>query len=354
MFIEVEKMLPDEILKTISILQSELIKKEGSKGIIDLEIHKEKGEICCPKCNSKNIKKNGKYRDRQLYKCKDCNKKFNELTNTPFHHTRLVYKQIADAYECLVNKLSIRKTANKVGISIKTAFVLRFKIISCLKNIINNSDLKGTSQLDEYYLPINLKGTKPENMPRLSKKRQKNGTGKSGISKHTVCVVSGVDEYDNMIFKIGGTSNASSKMIKDTIAQYIPKGSKVITDCKSSYESVAKEKNWSLKQIKSKAYVDAEGNNLATINSLHSELDYFLSGFRGVSTKHLSEYLDWFVYIKHLNYTKEYNAQVNTYKKDTIVLNTIINYSNVFNNYSNIDFKQVYADYNYQPPKCKT
>ena len=48
-------------------------------------------------------------------------------------------KQIVDAYDCLVNKLSIRKTANKIGVSIKTAFVLRFKIISCLKNIVNNT-----------------------------------------------------------------------------------------------------------------------------------------------------------------------------------------------------------------------
>ena len=38
----------------------------------------------------------------------------------------------------------------------------------------------------------------------------------------------------------------------------------------------------------------------------------------------------------------------------TLVLNTPIKYSNVFNNYSNIDFNEVYADYNYQPTKCTT
>ena len=42
MFVDVEKMLPDEILKMISLLTDELSKKEKSKGIIDLEIHKEK------------------------------------------------------------------------------------------------------------------------------------------------------------------------------------------------------------------------------------------------------------------------------------------------------------------------
>ena len=106
--------------------------------------------------------------------------------------------------------------------------------------------------------------------------------------------------------------------------------------------------------MKSKCYTDSEDNNLTTINSLHSELDYFLSGFRRVSTKHLQQYLDWFVYIKHLNYTKEYVEQDTTYKKDTIIINTLIKYDNVFNNYSNINFNEIYADYNYQPPKCKT
>lgn len=77
------------------------------------------------------------------------------MTNTPFHHTRLVYKQIIDAYECIVNRLSVRKTANKIGVSVKTTFILRFKIISCLKSITNNKRFEGASQLDEYYLPIN-------------------------------------------------------------------------------------------------------------------------------------------------------------------------------------------------------
>ena len=347
-------MLPDEIEKIITLLNNELLRMNGSKGIIDLEIHKEREKICCPKCGSKNIKKNGKYKARQLYKCKECNRKFNELTNTPFHHTRLVYEQIKVAYECLVNKLSIRKMASKIGVSTKTAFVLRFKIISCLKKIANNKNLEGTSQLDEYYLPINLKGTKTSKMPRISKKRQKNGTGKSGISKHMVCVTSGVDENDNILFKVAGTSNVSSDMIRNTIAKYVANNSKVITDCKSSYESVAKENHWNLKQIKSKTYIDNEGNNLATINSLHSELDYFLSGFRGVSTKHLPQYLDWFVYIKELNYSTEYIEQADTYKRNTIILETPISYKNVFNNYSCIDFEEVYTDYNYQPPKCTT
>ena len=59
-----------------------------------------------------------------------------------------------------------------------------------------------------------------------------------------------------------------------------------------------KKINGILKQVKSGTYVDDDRNNLANINSIHSELTSFLSAFHGVSTKHLQEYLDWFLFFK--------------------------------------------------------
>lgn len=349
-----ELLLPKELEKIINQAQKILNVKEQSKGIIDLVIHNERENICCPKCGSTIIKKNGKYKNRQLYKCKICKKKFNELTNTPFHHTRLNYKQIETAYDCLVNKLPIRKVAKKIGVSTRTAFTLRFKLITCLKDTKDKDNLTGNIELDEYYLSVNLKGTKKENMPRISKPRKKHGTGTSGISKHTICVTSGIDEEDHIILKVAGTGSVTSNMIKNTIVPKIKNSTKVTTDCKSSYESVARENNWNLKQVKSKGYVDAEGNNLANINSLHSELTLFLSQFHGVSIKHLQEYLDWFSFSKFQNYSIDYLDQPNDFEKNTITKQTEIKYSNVYNNYSIFDFFDLYKDYNYQPPKFTT
>lgn len=351
---KLELLLPKELENIINKAQEILNKKENSKGIIDLVIHNERQNICCPKCKSINIKRNGKYKGRQLYKCKDCKKKFNELTNTPFHHTRLNYKQIETAYDCLVNKLSIRKSAKKIKVSTRTAFVLRFKLITCLKETKDKEKLTGNIELDEYYLSVNLKGTKKDKMPRISKPRKTNGTGKSGINKHTVCVTSGIDENDHAILKVAGTGNVTSSMIKNTIANKVENSTKVITDCKSSYESIAKENGWNLKQVKSKCYKDDEGNNLANINSLHSELTLFLSQFHGVSTKHLQEYLDWFSFSKYQNYSIDYTKQVEDFEKNTITKLSEIKYSNVYNNYSIINFTKLYEDYNYQPPKFTT
>ena len=351
---KLESLLPKELEKVINKLQDILIQKEHSKGIIDLVIHKERQDFYCPKCGSINIKKNGKYKNRQLYKCKDCNKKFNELTNTPFHHTRLNYKQIETAYECLVDKLTIRKSAKKIGVSTRTAFTLRFKLITCLKETKEKDKLTGNIELDEYYLSVNLKGTKKENMPRISKPRKKHGTGKSGISRHTICVTSGIDEKDHILLKVAGAGSVTSDMIKNTIVNKIQNSTKIVVDCKSSYESVALENNWNLKQVKSKCYTDHEGNNLANINSLHSELTLFLSQFHGVSTKHLQEYLDWFSFSKYQNYSVDYIEQPNSFEKNTVTKKTEIKYSNVYNNYSIFDFFELYNDYNYQPPKFTT
>ncbi len=50
------------------------------------------GNVFCCHCESKNIEKNGHHRSqsyRQLYHCKDCNKYFDDLTNTVFEGSQI-------------------------------------------------------------------------------------------------------------------------------------------------------------------------------------------------------------------------------------------------------------------------
>ncbi len=70
------------------------------------------------------------------------------------------------------DKFSIRKTAKLVSISVTTAFTLRHKILDVLRKIRENIKLHGRVEVDEYYISINLKGTKQENMQRFSKPRE--------------------------------------------------------------------------------------------------------------------------------------------------------------------------------------
>ena len=56
------------------------------------------------------------------------------------------------------------------NISILTSFRIRHKILMALTTFIDNIELSGEMQSNEKYFSINLKGTKPNKMPRFSKK----------------------------------------------------------------------------------------------------------------------------------------------------------------------------------------
>lgn len=150
-----------------------------------------------------------------------------------------------------------------------------------------------------------------------------------------------------MFFEIAGTGPITSDMVKICLTSKIQNVSKIITDCKSSYESDSKKHKWNLIQIKSGSFVDNNGHNLANINSLHSGLSNFLAKFKGVSTKHLQGYLDWYTFDKYLNYTVDEITQNRTILQKVISLSTEIDVNNMYKNHSGIDFYKVYSDYNF-------
>lgn len=348
--IDIYSLLPEEINDVIKKLSDALKIIKVRKCTNSKFVNKEKNEIICPCCNSKNVIKNGHDKNKvQIYYCKDCFKKFNSCTNTPIAHTKLTYEQLMIFFECMNDKLSIKKTAAKVGCNKNTVFLLRHKVLDCVSKIRKGTKLKGESEADEFYESINLKGTKTKNMPRTSKCRSSRGGSKRGVSNHQVCVATAIDEYDNCFLEVVGTGPITSEQVTNTFKDRIEEGSCLITDCKSSYEKFAKDNNIKLEQIKSGTYINQNGYSLGNINSLHSELRTFLSCFKGVSTKHLQHYLDWFWFQKLINYTTEILNQPLTMMKKVVISNCTINSNNVYDNSSGIDFKKVYLDYIHHP-----
>lgn len=184
-------------------------------------------------------------------------------------------------------------------------------------------------------------------MPRFSKSRSSKGGLKRGISNRQVCIASAIDEYDNL--KIIGTNPITSKEIKQVFQNKIEDtdNSLLITNCKSSYESFVKDNRIKLERVKSETHVNLNGYNLANINCIHSDLSTFLSHFRGVSTKHLQHYLDWFNFQKLINYITHVLKQPLVMMKKTLKHCCHINSNNTYQNLSGIDFFSVYSDYNF-------
>lgn len=346
--VNIYDLVPTQIENMISKLKQALDTVKNRKQTISKTASFEKNENICPHCHGCNFVKNGHTKDNvQTYKCKDCGKRFNDLTLTIFAGSRLTYEQIEIFLQCFRDKIPLRKTAKRMGVNKNSVHLLRLKMMDIFKNTKKEIKLSGEVEADEIYRSINLKGTKPKNMPRHSKHRTSKGSSTRGISGHKVCIESAVDENDTMFLEIVGTGPITSNMVKASLGQKLGNVSKLTTDCKTSYESLAKEKHLNLKQVKSGRYSDDEGNSLANINSIHSGLTTFLSIFRGVSTKHLQGYLDWYTFDKYLNYSFNEVQQNNALLKVSFTNSTDLNINNAYDNHSNIDLNEVYSDYHY-------
>ena len=345
-----EGMLPDEIIKTLTFLKELLSGTCKNMSTISKITKREKNENCCPYCSSESIVKNGHTKNNiQRYKCKSCQKRFNESTKTSFSKTKLTYEIWISFLQCMIDKLSIRKTASKLELNKNTVFAMRHKVLNALSNFRESIKLSGEIEADEKYESINLKGTKPCNMPRASKPRKSKGGSKRGISSHQVCIASAIDEHDNTFFEIVGNGPITSDMVKIAFNDRIKKDSIMITDCKSSYEQFAKDNNIELEQVKSGTYKNFNGYTLAEINGIHSNLDLFLRSFTGVSTKHLQGYLDWFSYQKYLNYAVEVLQQSNVMMNYIVSQNSYIKIEDIYKKDFPVNIYEIYAEYNFRP-----
>lgn len=299
----------------------------------------------CIQCNCR-LNKNGHTNNGvQKYICPICKKTFSETTGTVTYYSKLSFEIWKNIIDNLIDGLSIRRISKKNKISISTSFSIRHKILHALKTFLNTIICSGEVQGDEKFFKINLKGTKPNKMPRYSKKRSSSGS--AGISNHLICVLTLKDEMDNLVLKIGGLSRVSNQMLENNLTNKISPSSKLTTDSASAYIKFCKENNLIHIAIPSGKYIDKYGNNLADINGVHSQLEIWFSKFHGVSTRHLQEYLDWFAYIFMMLKKFEQDKLEIEMCKSIILDNNYIKSSLISKKEMPIDLSEAYKDYHY-------
>lgn len=208
--------------------------------------------------------------------------------------------------------------------------------------------LEGDTQIDSLHISINLKGTKPKNMPRYSKIRG-NQSAYRGISHHKVCILSAIDERDKMIFEIAGLGPETKEMISEWIDYFDEGEDKIlVSDMKQGYGILATSSKRKHIEIKSGTYVSETGESLSSINQLHSEFQLLYSHYHGVSIRHLQGYLDFFVLCKQMKYKYQNNKEkaLNSMKK-LVKESFTLKKKQVYKKVHPIDLYQAYGEYNY-------
>jgi transposase-like protein len=337
----VKMLCADDIDYLVDYLPS-LKKSKSSNHQI---INRERTEIVCPFCKSIRCVKNGTTQyNRQKYYCKECKKSFSDTSNSIVFKSKYTYDQWIKFIDCELHNYSLVEESNKVGISESTAFLWRHKLYESIANVKKGIILSGKIEIDGKYYSINLKGTKPEKMPRMSKKRS--SSAYRGISHHKICVLSAVDENDNMLFEIVGLGPESNEMMKEVEGK-ITNCTVLVSDGKFAYQTYCKEHKCINEMVKSGTYSNENKYNLATINGLHSELENDFKCRRGISTKHLQGYLDMFLFKKILRYTTDIGLRdIITYNK-SVPSQTKKYIKDIFEQALPVDLYQAYGEYNF-------
>ena len=234
----------------------------------------------CPLCGCIHVVRNGHRKDgTQRYVCKDCGKSFVIATNSIVSGTRKDLSVWEQYIDCMMNGLSIRKTAVACGIHRNTAFLWRHKILDALQNMADDVTLDGIIEADETFFAISYKGNHSKSktfaMPRKAHKRG-HSTHIRGLSQEKVCVPCAVNRNGLSISKITNTGRVSTRDLHHIYGIDLMQ----------------------LKTGKAKKSI----YNIQHINSYHSQLKRFMRGFNGVSTKYLNNYLVW---NNLVNYAKE-------------------------------------------------
>ena len=259
----------------------------------------------CPLCGCIHVVRNGHRKDgTQRYVCKDCGKSFVIATNSIVSGTRKDLSVWEQYIDCMMNGLSIRKTAVACGIHRNTAFLWRHKILDALQNMADDVTLNGIIETDETFFAISYKGnhskSKTFTMPRKAHKRG-HSTHIRGLSQEKVCVPCAVNRNGFSISKITNTGRVSTKDLHHIYDGRIKTNSTLVTDKMNSYVRFTNANGIDLVQLKT-GKAKKGIYNIQHINSYHSQLKRFMRGFNGVSTKYLNNYLVW---NNLVNYAKE-------------------------------------------------
>lgn len=327
----------DELKDLISVAQGVLSGLFSSNEIKDniKESRFSKGYEC-PKCQCKDVNKNGKSNGRQRYICKRCRCTFDEFTLSPFSSTKLGLDKWLKYCELMILGLSIRQCAEEVGVGVKTSFYMRHRILDVINISLKNDTVEGIVEVDEVFIRESYKGNHSKSttfkMPREPRKRGKgkNDKKKRGISNDQICIETAIDRKGNILM---GTVCNGRITTTDIVEFFDGKLGKDITFCVDSHKSyigVKKGLNVELKQVpRGKSMLDSV-YHLQHVNSLHSAFKRWLLPFNGVSSKYLSNYLAWFKFLQLSKKNKKTDRikdmLVNVATKETCVtINTIRN-----------------------------
>lgn len=243
----------------------------------------------CPYCHDVRFVKNGKHKGHPRYKCKACSRNFSALTGTSFQGIKKLEK--FEKYKSIMfteGFISLEKMAKRVGISIQTAFDWRHKILSSLKP--GESNFKGITEMDDVWFLYSQKGRKG-----LKYSRNRGGSKRKGDNDFQVKMLVTSDRKQAQDFSVVRIGRIKSSDINRKVGHRIDKNCTLVSDKHRSIVSFARQNDIKHISFKASEHIADKQHHVQTVNNMASRLKAKVNHTcRGVSTKYLQSYANWF------------------------------------------------------------
>ena len=307
-------MLNEEFKKELSSLSLNE-KKETIKLLSNLLVtNNDTKSLKCPNCGSLKFVKCGHQNGVQRYKC-SCGKTFCSKALSLNYYSKVDLDTWLKVIDYEISGLTLTEISYYLRLSVTTCFRMRHKLYNACSIYLENIKLQGQTEIDCSYIKINLKGTKPNKMPRKSKKNGR-GSTYSGISHHKVCIIVGLDEHDNHFMKVAGLGSESFEKYSKFTSNF-EKSSILISDSKACIHQFANHLNISDDIIKSipndKNYTTENGNNIQSLNEFSKCIADIIRKYHGVSIRHLDGYLAFQSLKKMIHYRNTRDNEANAF-----------------------------------------
>jgi transposase-like protein len=299
----------------------------------------------CPHCLSKAIIKHSKFKSRQRYKCKACSKTFTNLTGSPIHGLKKqslwyeYYKSMmTDGYQSLV------KMKEKFGISIQTAFDWRHKALLAMNQ--SGEKFEGITEIDDIWFLYSQKGRKG-----LKYSRKRGGSKRKGDNNYQVKMLATADRKGTFDMSVARIGRLKKSDIQRKIGNRIGRNTVLTSDKHKSISAFAKDSKMEHIAFDAKKHTAGNEHHVQYINNVASRFDTVVNRImRGVSTKYLQNYSNWFVALEGLkkNMSKPEKA-IQQLLKQNDAWDLFTNFERQYK-----DFIQTYSERTYRCPVKRT
>lgn len=267
----------------------------------------------CPYCNNKDFIKYGMYKNIQRYRCKDdtCGKTFTDEIYNKFRYSKKFKERYAEYLNLINEGLTLRECANKLNITVVTAFFWRHRFLFDFKNKYYIEKITSYVELTKMVILENFKGSRDI----VDHKRDK------------ITVINAVNDSVEITSIIAARNFLGFYEIRDNIIPRLDKNAYVVGLIDGRLKTFAKALN-EINKVKLKKY---EKNNIDIKYSFNSQK--WLSKFRGVASKYLDHYLYWRLFDYKNNFQfKIDNPSIVKIKNEvhlTPEINTYISWNNI-------------------------